>query len=95
MKRDAMRNLRSAGLNGLKFTAAAAFKGAEGIFLWARTDHSGMTRAMANLPSMGFIETLRCLLMASCVALGFGLLNAAVLYFTIVCWIPFLLSIIF
>ena len=63
---NGMRNIRSAGLYGANFAAKAAGKSAAGIFRWATTDHSGMTQAMINMPKMGFIDSIKYILLCFC-----------------------------
>ena len=41
-----------------RFAANAAEKAITGLGRWATTDHTGTAKLLANLPSMGFIDTL-------------------------------------
>jgi hypothetical protein len=38
-------------------------KTAVGLFRWAATDHSGMSKVLDNMPPMGFIDTINFILM--------------------------------
>jgi hypothetical protein len=64
----AMRNLRSAGSDAARFTAKTTGKAAVGLFRWASTDHSGMSRVRVQAgepitPIHGFkfrlVDTIR------------------------------------
>lgn len=85
-----MRNLRSAGMTGLNFAAKAVEKSSVGLFRWAATDHSGMTKALVNMPAMGILDSLRyiCMYFVFCVA--YALFRVALVFFKIA-WILFLL----
>ena len=41
-----------------RFAASAAEKAITGLGRWATTDHTGTAKLLANLPPMGFIDTL-------------------------------------
>jgi hypothetical protein len=46
----------------IKFTARTVDKTATGLGRWATTDHSGMGKALANMPSTGFLDSVRYIL---------------------------------
>jgi hypothetical protein len=58
LSRSNTRLLISAGKSVSKVTEKAA----TGLFRWATTDHTGITERLANMPSMGFLDTLGYLL---------------------------------
>ena len=94
-----VRNLQSAGWATAKFTGRATEKAAVGLARWATTDHSGMGKALANMPSMGFFDTIRYILMLIPIAIvsilihvAGTLLTIAWVFFLIVYGIPFLLT---
>jgi hypothetical protein len=94
-RRKAIRNLRSAGWEGAKFTARVAEKSAEGLFRWATTDHTGMSKALINMPDMGFVETIKCILLMLSYSLVYALAMGVAVFVTFAYWIPFLLGLIF
>ena len=57
-----VRSPRSTGWECAKFTASAVEKSDDGLFRWDTTDHSGMNKALINMPSMGFIDTIKYML---------------------------------
>jgi hypothetical protein len=72
-----------------------AEKSAEGLFRWATTDHSGMTKAMINMPSMGFIDTIKYMLTCLCYTVVYAVVMGVAVFFTVAFWIPFLLGMLF
>jgi hypothetical protein len=58
-----IRNLQSAGRTAAKFTGRTTEKAAVCLARWATTDHLGTGRALENMPSMGFVATLKIILM--------------------------------
>lgn len=90
-----MQNLRSAGWDTARFTARAADKVVTGLARWVTTDHSGMTKALAQMPEMGFIDTLRYMLSCFCVTLVYAVVGGLCVFFTFAYWIPFLLGLVF
>lgn len=93
-----MRNLRSAGWQAAKFTGktadkatGAAEKAAVGLFRWVTTDHSGMGKALDNMPSMGFFNTAKYILNQFLIAVA-GTIVTGVLVFVLIAYgIPFLI----
>ena len=51
----AMHNLMSAGKATAKITGEAV----NGLFRWLTTDHSGMGKALGEMPKMGFIASIK------------------------------------
>ena len=90
--RAQMRNARRAGRDGLSFTASVAGKTAGGLFRWMTTDHSGMTRMMAAMPQMGFVDSMKYILSCFLYVLLFALLQGAAVFLFIGFGIPWLLS---
>ncbi len=93
-----MRNLQSAGLDAAKFTGRVTEDAAVGLARWATTDHSGIGKALGNMPSMGFFDSLGYIFMCLIVSLGVILLKAVIIFctvfFTFAIWIPFLLGLL-
>lgn len=89
-----VRSLRSTGWQGAKFAARAAGKTAEELFRWATTDHSGMNRALINMPSMGVIDTIKYMLVCLLFTVAHAIVMAVAVFITFAYWIPFLLSIL-
>lgn len=90
-----MRNLRSAGTSMTKFTGRTTDKAAVSLSSWATTDHSGMARALENMPSMGIFGTLRYILMQFLVAVAGAVLTGALVFILIAFGIPLLIAILF
>jgi len=91
-RNQAARNLKSAGWSAAKFTGRNADKAAAGLGRWMITDHSGMGKAMDNMPpSLGFFGTIRYMLMFLLVATLYYCLGAIVLFLMIAYGIPFLI----
>jgi hypothetical protein len=91
----AIRNLQSAGNSAAKFTGSTTGKAAVGLFRWATTDHSGMGRALDNMPSMGFFNSVRYVLMHFLIAVVGAVLTGALVFILIAYGVPFLISVIF
>jgi hypothetical protein len=87
-----MQNLRSAGWTTAKFAGRATEKTAVGLFRWATTDHTGMSRALANMPPMGFLDTLKYILMQFLIAVAVSVLSAVWIFVLIGYGIPFLIT---
>lgn len=56
------RKYRNLG-KAIKFTARTVGKTAEGVGRWAATDHTGISKALENMPSMGFLDSVRYILL--------------------------------
>ena len=89
-----VRSLRSNGWGGTKFASRVAGKSAEGLFRWATTDHSGMNKALINMPSMGFIDTIKYMLTYLCWTVAYSIVMGVAVFLTVAYWIPFLLGIL-
>jgi len=72
--------------------ANAANKAAVSLARWATTDHTGTGKLLANLPPMGFIDTLS-MIAVTLLCSVLGALVSGVLMFVLVAYgIPALLS---
>lgn len=94
-RRKAIRNLRSAGWEGAKFTAKVAEKSAEGLFRWVTTDHTGMSKALINMPELGFIETIKCMFAMLCYSVAYAAVMGVAVFVTFAYWIPSLWWLLF
>ena len=88
----AIKNLKSAGWTAAKFTGRATEKSAVGLFRWATTDHTGMSRALENMPSMGFLDTVKYVLLQFLIAVAVSVLSGVLIFVLIGYGIPFLLT---
>jgi|SRR5688572_2879847 hypothetical protein len=93
---QAMRDLRAVGGQALRSAGRTLDKGAAGFGRWVSTDHSGVGKALMNLPpSLGFKDSL----LHVGVILVAGLLTilgkVIIVLFTIFVWIPFLFWLVF
>lgn len=85
-----LRNLQSAGRTAAKLTGRTSGKAAVGLSRWATTDHTGIGRSLLNMPSMGFVDSIRYIIMHFILSvLGAGL--TGILVFLLIAYgIPFL-----
>ena len=74
-----------------KFAGGLAEKSAVGLARWATTDHSGTAKLLANLPPMGFIDTLSIVLVTVVTSLLGAVVSGAMLFLLITFGIPALL----
>lgn len=95
IRSNGMRNLRSAGSSAAKFTGRTAEKSVVGLASWATTDHSGMGRALSNIPSMGLLDTLGYIIKQFLIAVAGAVLSGALVFLLIAFGIPLLIAIIF
>ena len=85
------RNYRNLG-NAIKFTARTVDKTATGIGRWASTDHTGMSKALLNMPSMGFLDTIRYILLHLLITIVVAVLSGAWVFLLVAYGVPFLIS---
>ena len=78
-----------------KKTTSLTEKAAVGLFSWATTDHSHMTRALNNMPSGGVIEQVKYLLLHLLILLVGGLIVGVTTFVLVGYVVPFLLSALF
>lgn len=88
----AMRNLTSAGRTAARFTGRAAEKTAVGLFRWATTDHSGLGRALDRMPDMGFLDSMKYILVHILIAIVAAIVGGIWIFVLIGYGIPFLLT---
>jgi len=74
-----------------KFAGRIAEKSAIGLFRWATTDHLGTAKFLANMPPMGFLDTLTMIL----VTFVTGILGAIVAGFLMFLLIGFGIPLLF
>ena len=75
-----------------RFAANAAEKAITGLGRWATTDHTGTAKLLANLPPMGFIDTLKTVAVTVLCSLLGSVVSAALFFVLIAYGIPLLLS---
>jgi hypothetical protein len=75
------RVLISAGQSVGKVTEKAA----TGLFRWATTDHYGMTERLSNMPSMGFVDTLKYILVQLVITIVAALATGLLVFLAIGC----------
>jgi len=85
------RNYRNVG-KAIKFTARTVGKTATGLGRWASTDHTGMSKALANMPSMGFLDTVRYILLYLLITIVVAVLSGVWVFLLIAYGVPFLIS---
>ncbi|MBV5322544.1 MAG: hypothetical protein JZU60_01765 [Ilumatobacteraceae bacterium] len=74
------------------YATNAASKAITGLARWVTTDHTGTAKLLANLPPMGFIDTLSMILVTALCSLLGAAASGALLYLLITYGIPALLS---
>lgn len=85
------RKYRNLG-NAIKFTARAVDKTATGLGRWASTDHTGMSKALVNMPSMGFLDSVRYILIHFLITIVVAVLSGVWVFLLIAYGVPFLIS---
>ena len=85
------RNFESAA----KYSAPVIEKAAVGLFRWMATDHTGTSKALADVPSMGFFRTLEYILMQLIFGILGAVLTGVIAYVLIVYGIPLLFDLAF
>ena len=75
-----------------RYTLRTANKAAVGLFRWAATDHSGMSKALDRMPQMGLLDTLRYILRQLLFTVVGVVLTAIVGLVLIFSVIPFLIT---
>lgn len=60
-------------------------KGATGLFRWATTDHYGMTERLSNMPAMGFLDTLKYILVQLLITIVAALATGLLVFLAIGC----------
>lgn len=88
--RKAMRNLQSAGWSAAKLTGRTTERAAVGLFRWAATDHSGMGRALANMPTIGLLDTIGFIFRQFLYAMAGAVLTGVWVFLLVAYGIPFL-----
>ena len=75
-----------------KYTAKYAGKAIVGLGRWATTDHTGTAKFLANMPAMGFIDTIRTLLVTMVISMLSAVLASFLFFLLIAFGIPLLLG---
>ncbi len=91
LSRSNIRRLKSAGISIFVSVGKVSEKAATGLFKWATTDHSGISERLANMPSMGFVETLRYILVQLLITIVAGLVTGLLVSLFVGYGIPYLL----
>jgi hypothetical protein len=66
-------------------------KAAVGLFRWATADHTGITDRLTNMPSMGFVDTLKYILVQLVITIVAALATGLLVFILVGYWIPWLL----
>jgi len=90
-----IRNLQSAAEKTAKFTGSTAEKAAVGLFRWMATDHIGNGQAFQHMPTSGFLDALRYILMELFIGILTAVLTGVFAYLLIVYGIPLFFSVMF
>ena len=87
LSRSNIRLLNSAG----RSVGKVSEKAATGLFRWATTDHSGITERLANMPQMGFLDTLKYTLQQLVIVVVAAVVTGLLVFLFIGYGIPYLL----
>ena len=87
----ASRNRIHSSWKAAKFAGRIAEKSIVGLARWATTDHTGTAKLLANLPPMGFIDTISIILVTVVTSLLGAVVSGAMLFLLIAYGIPALL----
>ena len=90
MKRLSRSNIRLLQSTG-RSVAKISDKAAAGLFHWATTDHTGLSRRLANMPTMGFLDTVKYMLLQFLISIVAAVLTGLLIFVLIAYGIPFLL----
>jgi hypothetical protein len=77
--------------NMLESAAKVTDMAATGLFRWVTTDHTGISQRLINMPQMGFLDTLRYILLQLVVSIVVAILTGALVFVVIAYGIPLLL----
>ncbi len=66
-------------------------KASVGLFHWATTDHSGLSKSLSTMPSMGFLDSLKYILCHFLIAVLCSALSAILAFVLIAYVLPFLI----
>ena len=67
-------------------------KAAVGLFRWVTTDHTGLSEALRDMPSMSAGETFKYILMQFLIAVVVAVVNGVWVFVLIAFVLPYLLS---
>lgn len=86
------RNIGSAGISAAKSSASLIGKAAASAFKWATTDHTGLSDALGRMPKMGFLDTLRYILLLTLASIAGYAVGAVLIYLFFAYGISFLIT---
>lgn len=88
ISRSTTRSLNSAGKSAYKVTDKAV----TGLARWALTDHTGITKRLTSMPTMGFLDSLKYILMQLLLSILASIVAGVLTFLLIAYGIPFLIS---
>ena len=83
---------RTPGWKLAQATGRCTEKAAVSLFRWTTTDHSGMTEALRNMPSMGFADTFKYILVRFLFAMLMAVATGIWIFVLIAFVLPFLIT---
>lgn len=87
LRRNYRRLLTATG----RSVAKVSGKAAKGLFLWASTDHSGIAERLADMPKMGFLDSLKYIFVQMVISIVITLATALMVFLIVAYAIPYLL----
>ena len=83
---------RTPGWKLAQATGRCTEKAAVSLFRWTTTDHSGMTETLRNMPSMGFGDTFKYILVRFLFAVLMAAVSGFWIFVLIAYVLPFLIT---
>src|SRR5664279_2932399 len=94
-RQQSTNSCRSSGWKLVQATGRTTEKAAVGLARWATTDHTGLSRSLCNMPSMGLADTLKYLLMQFLISVFVTVVSAIWVFFLIAIVLPYLITVAF
>ena len=90
--RQPINTSRTPGWKLAQATGRTTEKAAVGLFRWATTDHTGLTKALCNMPSMGFADTFKYILTRFLLSVLAAVVSGFWIFVLIAYGLPFLIT---
>ena len=85
------RGIRNVG-KAVELTVRTVGKTAEGVGRWAATDHTGISKSLARMPSMGFLDSVRYIFMHLLITIVSAVVMGVWVFLLVAYGVPFLIS---
>jgi hypothetical protein len=81
-----------AGWNAIVGCARTADQIASGLARWITTDHTGIGKALENMPKMGFVDSMQYILLHLLIAISGAVFMGLGIFLLLAFGIPFLIT---